>query len=140
MRIKKLIWVIVFLALLPALASAEDVVVITNPSVSAVALRKKDVRNIYRGKKTTWDDGSKIVFVVLKKSPTHDRFLKKYLGKTDAQFDRFWQKQVFAGKGIPPRAFDSDQAIVNFVANTPGAIGYISADTKIANVKIITVQ
>jgi ABC-type phosphate transport system substrate-binding protein len=85
-------------------------------------------------------DGSKIVFVVLKGSATHEQFLTDYVGKTDTQFDTFWKKQVFTGKGTPPQAFDSDQAMIDFVAKTAGAIGYVAAGARVANVKTINVQ
>ena len=140
MRIKLFVLAMVVLTLLPALAAAGDVVVIVNPSVAASSLSKQDVSNIYQGKKSTWDDGSKIVFVVLKGSAAHEQFLTAYVGKTDTQFDTFWKKQVFTGQGSPPQAFDSDQAMIDFVAKTSGAIGYVSAGAKVANVKTITVQ
>ncbi|MBI5551456.1 MAG: substrate-binding domain-containing protein [Desulfobacterales bacterium] len=140
MRIKLFLLAIVLLALPPSLAAAGDVVVIANPSVATSSLSKQDVSNIYQGKKSTWDDGSKIVFVVLKGSAAHEQFLTEYVGKNDSQFDTFWKKQVFTGKGTPPQAFDSDEAMIDFVAKTAGAIGYVSATAKVANVKTITVQ
>lgn len=140
MRIKLFGVTVILLAMLPALVAAGDVVVIANPSVAASSLSKQDVSNIYQGKKSTWDDGSKIVFVVLKGSAAHDQFLSEYVGKTQAQFDTFWKKQVFTGKGTPPQAFDSDQAMIDFVAKTAGAIGYVAAGANVANVKTITVQ
>ncbi|MBI5897097.1 MAG: substrate-binding domain-containing protein [Desulfobacterales bacterium] len=140
MRIKLFFLAMVVLTLLPALAAAGDVVVIANPLVGASSLSKQDVGNIYQGKKSTWDDGSKIVFVVLKGSAAHEQFLTEYVGKNDSQFDTFWKKQVFTGQGSPPQAFDSEQAMLDFVAKTAGAIGYVSANAKVANVKTITVQ
>ena len=140
MRIRLFFSAMVVLAMLPALVWAADVVVIANPSVPTASLSKQDVSNIYQGKKSTWDDGSKIVFVVLKGSPAHEQFLKEYVGKTDTQFDTYWKKQVFTGKGTPPQAFDSDQAMADFVARTPGAIGYVPAGVNISNDKTITIK
>lgn len=140
MRIKLLLWSMVVLAMLPSLVWAGGVVVIGNASVPDASLSKQEVGNIFQGKKTTWDDGSRIVFVVLKGSAAHDQFLKEYVGKTDSQFDTFWKKQMFTGKGTPPQSFDSDQAMIDFVARTAGAIGYVSTNANVANVKTINVQ
>lgn len=126
--------------ILPGLALADSVMVIANPSVPDSLLSKKDVSNIFLGKKSTWDDGRKIVFVILKKSKTHDDFLKTYLSKTATQFDTLWKKKMFTGRGIPPKAMNSDQAMVDFVAKTAGAIGYVSPHADIANVKKIEIQ
>ena len=129
-----------WLVIAPGWSMADDVTIIVNSSVPVSALSQKDIRNYYLGRKTTWKDGSKIVFVVQKNSEIHDRFLKDYIGKTAAQFDTFWKKQIFTGNGAPPQSFSSDQELVQFVAQTPGALGYVSSGTHTANVKTIAVE
>ncbi len=136
---KSLIIVAMLMAMLPAVCLAGDVVVIANKSVSDTSLSQKSVSDIYLGKKSTWSDGSKINFVMLKGS-AQDTFLEKYVRKSASQFNTFWKKQVFTGKGSPPKAFDSDSAMISFVAQTPGAIGYVSAGANVANVKTITIE
>lgn len=139
MKIKLIVFIMV-LCIIPGLCFAGDAVVITNPSVSETTLSKKDVGNIYLGKKTSWSDGSKIIFVVLTGGDTHDTFLNSYVGKTASQFKTFWKKQVFTGKGSPPKEFDSDQAMIDFVAQTAGAMGYVSAGADVSKVKTITIN
>ncbi len=135
----RLIVCVMLMGMLPAVCLAGDVVVIANKSVSDASLSQKMVSDIYLGKKSTWSDGSRINFVMLK-GAAQDNFLEKYVRKTSSQFNTFWKKQVFTGKGSPPKAFDSDSAMVAFVAQTPGAIGYVSANANVANVKKITVE
>jgi ABC-type phosphate transport system substrate-binding protein len=138
MKIKLIVFVML-LSIIPGLCLAGDVVVIVNQSVSETTLSKQDVGNIYLGKKSSWSDGSKIKFVVLT-GDTHASFLKSYVGKSESQFNTFWKKQVFTGKGSPPKELDSDQAMVEFVAQTAGAIGYVSAGTDVSKVKTITIK
>jgi ABC-type phosphate transport system substrate-binding protein len=140
MKIRLIVFTMV-LTLFPAvcLAGDGDVVVIANPSVHETTLSKKDVGDIFLGKKTSWDDGSKIKFVVLT-GATHEIFLKSYVNKTEAQFNTFWKKQVFTGKGSPPKELDSNRAMVEFVAQTAGAIGYVSANADVSKVKTITIK
>jgi ABC-type phosphate transport system substrate-binding protein len=118
---------------------ADDVVVIVNPSVSETTLSNKDISNIYLGKKSSWGNGGKIKFVILT-GDIQVNFLKNYVGKTETQYNTFWKKQVFTGKGSPPQEFDSDKAMVEFAAQTIGAIGYVSAGTDVSKVKTITIQ
>jgi len=136
---KILIAFTMLMAMLPAVCLAGDVVVIANESVSDTSLSQKMVSDIYLGKKSTWSDGSKINFVVLKGS-AQETFLEKYVRKTESQFNTFWKKQVFTGKGSPPKSFDSDSAMITFVSRTPGAIGYVSANANVANVKTFTID
>lgn len=136
---RRLIVLTLLMAMTPALCWAGDVVVIVNPSVPESTLSAKEIKDIYLGKKTSWGNGSKINFVVLN-GDTHDTFLSTFVKKTAAQFNTFWKKQVFTGKGSPPQAFDSNQAMIDFVSRTPGAIGYVSGSADVSNVKTITVQ
>lgn len=138
MKNRSIILVMVF-AIIPTLCFADNVTIIANPSVSESALSSQKISKIYLGKKTTWDNGTKISFALLK-GDTHNHFLKSYIHKTDSQYKIFWKKQIFTGKGAPPQVFDSNKAMINFVAKTPGAIGYVSGDVKAANVKTITVE
>ncbi len=103
--------------------------IIANNGVKDVKLLKGDVANIFLGKKTTFSDKSKIVFVTLAKSKTHEGFLKTCLNKTPSQFANYWKKQVFTGKAKAPKAFKTEKELVDFVAKTKGAIGYISPAT-----------
>ncbi|MBW1940195.1 MAG: substrate-binding domain-containing protein [Deltaproteobacteria bacterium] len=119
-------------------ASDGDVIIIGNKNVPASSLSKKDIQNIYLGRKTKWDNNQKIIFVTLKKGEVHKRFIKEYVGKTSAQYRNYWKKQVFTGKGKAPKCFDAEEKLVDYVANTEGAIGYISSGTNKDSVKTIS--
>jgi ABC-type phosphate transport system substrate-binding protein len=124
----------------PALSLAEDVLIIANESVTESSLDRDDIKQIFLGQKTVWDDGTKIFFVVQDRTKAGDTFLKTYLQKTASQYDNYWKKQVFTGQGRAPYSFSSNQELVEFVSRTPGAIGYAAATTDTGGTKIITVQ
>jgi ABC-type phosphate transport system substrate-binding protein len=114
---------ILAIALLIAGAAAEDTVIV-NPSLQITALDDDALKDIYLGKKTSWDDGSRVVVVVLKEGPSHDHLLQR-LNKSSPQFLTGWKKLVFTGKGTMPEMVESEDALIALVAKTPGAIGYI---------------
>lgn len=140
MKIRVIVAAMVAVMLVPVLSIAGDVLIIGNPSVTASFLSEKELSKIYLGKKTAWGDGTKIVFVIQKNSDTHKAFLKEYVHKSPSQFDRHWKKLVFTGKGSSPQAFDSEKALIKFVSDTKGAIGYVSTDSNLENVKTISVK
>ena len=141
MKKGSIITFILFIALLtPAFSLAGEVVIIANEHVSASTLAKDDIKQIFLGKKTIWDNGSKIVFVVQKRTEVSEWFLKTYVMKNAYQYDIYWKKRVFTGRGKAPKSFSSDQEIVQFVSETPNAIGYVSTGTDTGKAKIITVQ
>lgn len=140
MKIRVIIAAVVAIMLAPALSSAGNVILISNPSVQISTLSKQDVGFIFLGKKKDWDDGAKIFFAIQKDSQSHRDFLKNYIHKNPPHFSNYWKKQVFTGKGTWPRSFDSDQEMVKFIAETKGAIGYVSDQVNLANVKTISVK
>ncbi len=117
-----------------------DVQIIANQGSSDDSLSKKDIKKIFLGKKTKWDNGKKIVLATMTKGDTHAAFLKKYTGKTEAQFKNFWKKQVFTGKGQMPKKFADTEKVIEFVAKTPGAIGYIDAGSDVGSIKKIDIK
>jgi hypothetical protein len=52
--------------------------------------------------------------------------LKNYVGESPEEFRAQWRKLVFTGQGAMPKAFDSESALIEYVAATPGAVGYAS--------------
>jgi len=126
--------------LFPRMGDADDIVIITNKSVSTDTLKKEDIKNIFIGKMTRWDDNKKIKFVTLQRSRVHKGFLKKFVKRTPEQYSRHWKKQIFTGKGNKPRSFKTQERLINYVAGTKGAIGYISPEVITDNVKLLKVN
>ena len=118
---------------------AADIAIIANNSVGDASLSKDAIKDIYTGKQAKWSDGSKIYMSAQKKNDTHKAFTKGFVGKSPSQFRMFWKKQVFTGKGKAPKAFKSDAGIIKYVAETDGAIGYVSSGVAVDGVKTITV-
>lgn len=118
--------------------NAEETLVVHGASPVA-GLSSDLMKDYFLGKKTTWDDGSKVVVVVIKKGPTSDALLAK-LGKNSQQFNTGWKKLVFTGKGSMPELVDSDEALIALVADTPGAIGLVDKAQVKDGVKAITLQ
>jgi hypothetical protein len=56
----------------------------------------------------------------------HEVFLKNHVGESPDEFRARWRKAVFTGQGAMPKAFDSEAALIEYVAATPGALGYVS--------------
>ena len=81
-----------------------------------------------------------MVLVILEGGDAHDKFVKKFAGKTAKQFQNFWRKMVFSGKGKMPQAFASEADLAAFVAGNPGAIGYVAKGAAIDGAKEIKVD
>lgn len=110
------------------ITKAQDVVVVANKSVKASEVSGDEIRDVFSGDKSSFKDGSHVVPVTLKSGPAHEAFLKKFLGKSDSAFRAAWRSLVFTGQGTMPKTFDTETALLEYVAATPGAVGYVAKD------------
>jgi ABC-type phosphate transport system substrate-binding protein len=132
---KKSILAFVFLGLFLGcgMAKAQDLVVVANKSVKSADVSAGDLKDVYSGDKSSLKDGSHVIPVTLKGGATHEAFLRKFVGKNEPAFRAAWRSLVFTGQGSMPRSFDTEADVLEFVAATPGAIGYVSAGAGAAN-------
>jgi ABC-type phosphate transport system substrate-binding protein len=128
------------LALAGSVAKAQDAVVVANSGVKATEVSSDDLRDVFTGAKSSLKDGSRVTPVTLKGGAEHDAFLKKYVGKSDSAFRAGWRSLVFTGQASMPKTFDTDAALLDYVAATPGAIGYVSKDAATDKVKTLAVK
>jgi hypothetical protein len=140
MKKRRLSILILGVVLSCAAMHAQNVVVIVNSAVRATAASSDDIREIFAGEKSSLGDGSRVTPVTLKGGPAHEAFLKEYVGKGDAAFRTGWRNLVFTGQGSMPKMFDSEVALVDYVAATPGAIGYVSKGTDVGKAKTLAVR
>lgn len=121
-------------------AGAADFVVIANPSVPVNSISTSDLRAVYLGDKTRWPDSSQITFVVLDSGAANKSFMTSALGKTQTQYDNYWRRLLFSGKGTTPPHFNDPAELAAFVAHTPGAIGFVPETTLSSNVKTLNIK
>ncbi len=129
---------IMALLLFGTAALAQDLVLVVHPGNSQAAITRQDVKNIFLGKKSSWDDGRSIDMVVQAAGPLHEAFSLEVLGKSPQQFATYWKKALFTGTGVPPQQLAGDAGVKAFVASHPGAISYISRGSLDGTVKALT--
>lgn len=106
-------------------AHAQNVVIIGHAGLGK--LNTATVQRIFTGKAIEID-GMHVTAINLKPGAIRDRFLQRYLNQDDDKYIAYWTVRRFIGKGIPPKELSSTAEVIDFVQNTPGAIGYIDED------------
>ncbi|MBT3232249.1 MAG: hypothetical protein HN356_05480 [Calditrichaeota bacterium] len=134
--------VILIFFVLPDKGIPKEVILIANKDVEAKSFDEQTLHRIYHGKKKQWGDRNKIVPVMLKSGETHETFIEEILKETVYKFMTYWKQMVFTGRGLPPKALETEKEVVDFVALTSGAIGYISElpDSTLATVRLISLS
>ncbi len=114
------------LALLPARALAATVLVIAALGSEPAAITSDELALVYRRQKTLVD-GTRVQPVNLPAAhPLRRWFSQQVLGQPPEAMEGYWRDLYFNGV-VPPFVLASEEAVIRFVATTPGAIGYVSA-------------
>lgn len=132
---------LIFSMLMPlmSLGAMAEVAVIAHPS-NAATLTADDIQRMFLGKTKSFPNGSEATPVSNKSDSVRTHFNQVLLGKNESQIKAYWSQLVFTGKGTPPKELENDNAVKQFVAGNPGAIGYIDASNVDATVKVIISQ
>ena len=104
--------------------SPDDLLIVVNLRVKQTDLSVDLVRKMFLRERTVWPGTTAKVIPIHAKfsTPEKDAFLKRVIGMTAAQEQRFWENQKVRTGRTPPPAF-SNQLKAVFSLNN--AIGYI---------------
>lgn len=106
-------------------AAAAPVTVITAAGSAPAAISGEDLALVYRRQKSAVD-GVRLQPVNLPAAhPLRRWFSQQVLGAAPEALEGYWRELYFNGV-VPPFVLASEEAVIRFVAATPGAIGYVS--------------
>ena len=120
--------------------NAADFKVIGNPGIKLTEISANDLKDIFLATKSSLSDGTHVEPVWEKSGPTHEAFLKEYVGKSDAAVGTYFRSLVFTGKASMPKSVATDADVVAYVAKTKGAIGYVASGTSIGDAKVMEIK
>ncbi|HZX70488.1 MAG TPA: hypothetical protein VFE77_06680 [Rhodanobacter sp.] len=111
--------------------------VITAPQAPRLSFDRYTLRNVFLKKIFVDKDGQRLIPVNLPAgSPLRQAFAQEVTHLPDTQQDDYWNRQYFQGVS-PPYVLASQQAVVRFVAATPGAIGYVTSCYVDSSVRVV---
>ncbi|HBA66818.1 hypothetical protein EQU24_10310 [Methylotuvimicrobium buryatense] len=114
---------------------------VVNSALTQNSVSRNGLSAIFRMRLRQWQDGSPItVFVLRDNNPLHQQFCKQVLNVFPHQMRRSWNKLVFSGTGQAPVTVASKDEMVDKIASTPGAIGYLSDEDITEDIKILIIK
>jgi ABC-type phosphate transport system substrate-binding protein len=115
--------------------------VIVDPESSLTSAPRELIAEAFLKTSTRWPDGETIR-PVDQRSESHARkaFSDSILKRSVAAVRSYWQQRIFSGRGVPPPELDSDDAVVRYVSEHRGAVGYVSAAARTGETKVVTVK
>lgn len=105
-------------------------------------LTRSELRRIFMVETQTWPHGRKVTLVLGEKGQAgRAEAIRLICGLSEAEYDRHILLQTFRGSiGWGPRAIRSVSAMLRFVFNAPGAIGYVPASQVDSTIKVLTID
>lgn len=104
-----------------------QIAVITAPSAPQLALDHNMLRDVYLKKVFVDGQGQRLTPVNLPSgAPLREAFSRAILHMDENALRDYWDRQYFQGVS-PPYVLGSQDAVVRFVATTPGSIGYVAS-------------
>ncbi len=138
----RILSLIAIISLLCAFGSVQagEIVIIVNSASGISEATAADVSKLFRGKASSISEIKVVPVDQSENSPVRTDFSDKILGRSVQKMAKYWKKQVFAGKGEPPKMVSSDADVIEFIKKNKNAVGYISAGALTDDVKALTVD
>jgi ABC-type phosphate transport system substrate-binding protein len=120
-----------------AIAGASPVI-IANKSLDKEKLDASTVKSVFLGKKVAWDTGGRVMLAVLRNGAVADDFFKASVDMNTSGFNNLWRRLAMTGGGTAPKSFESEEELRKYVAETPGAVGFVDSANVDASVVVLT--
>jgi hypothetical protein len=115
--------------------------IVANVDVGSSNVERQVLADIFLKQRTTWPDGSAAHAVdQLPEAYVRSPFSNQVIRRSVQAVRSYWQQRIFSGRGVPPPELDSDDAVLAYVRNRRGAVGYVSANAETKGVKVINLR
>jgi len=114
---------------------AQSVEVIVHPDNSVASVSKDELSKIFLKRLRTWSDRTPAIPVdQVPDSPARREFTRFVHRRRVVNVEVYWKRMIFSGRAVPPKEVADDEAVLQFVRNTPGAVGYVSSSVRLEGV------
>ena len=120
----------VCLGFIQAKSQTSNIQIIGN-STGLKEVTLKECKSIFKGKYSNWKTNEQVIIVL----PTSKNEISEIVAKlifdgTVKSMQKYWLSLVFQGRSNPPIFLENDQETIQFIQKNPGAIGFISNETR----------
>jgi ABC-type phosphate transport system substrate-binding protein len=123
-------------------SGGEALAILVHPANPVSELTVGELRRIFMLETQTWPNGRKITVVLREKGqPERTEAIRMICGVSGIEYERHVLFQTFRGSvNLGPRSIQSASAMIRFIFNAPGAIGYVRADQADGTTKVLRID
>jgi ABC-type phosphate transport system substrate-binding protein len=129
---KKLIFLFILLSICSFAngAFAKSIAVIVHAENPTETLTKKQLIDLYIGRYVAFSDKQVAQPLdTFKPENLRTLFYKRLVNMPLSRVNAYWSRVRFTGRATPPEIQQSEQAVLESVANNPSAIGYVFSES-----------
>lgn len=128
-------------------AEAPDFLIVIHRNNPTTSLPAKTLSRIFLKKIKRWDndiwpgDVRVVPFDLQEKSEVRRLFTRAIHDKSTGAIKSYWQRELFSGRNVPPTEVESDEEMMQRIAEEEGAIGYVSGTAELPEqLKVLEVE
>jgi hypothetical protein len=120
----------------------EPLVIVVNRMNPVDDLSFADLRSIFLGSRSYWNNGKRITVVMREPGEQERRvILHDVCGMDEEQFKTHFLRGLYTGEIlVSPKTLDTPVGVRKFIFNVPGAIGYLRESDVDPTVKVVRVD
>ena len=131
----------VFISARPSAAEPTAYRVVVNEKNPVTSVERKFLEEAFLKKVSRWSTGELIRPVDLSPgSAARAQFSQEILRRSVGAVKSYWQQLIFSGRDVPPPEVDTEEQVVRYVINHPGAVGYVSRGADANGTKFLIVR
>ena len=117
---------------------AIELVVVVHKDNPVSELSRKQILDIYMGRKKSFPSGEAAKAVDLPDdSIDAETFYANVVGKSVAEVNAYWARLLFTGRATPPESLTDQSAVLNYFKTHKNTIAYIRPDQVNDQVKVV---
>ncbi len=124
---------------LGAVNACAQVAVIANKNVPMDSLSKTQLLDYYSCELKQWSKGVPVAVVDLKLASETKEAFYRFLGMTASRMKSLWLKKMLMGENAEPLAVKTEEEMLQKVASTSGALGFVSLSKLTPAVKTLLI-
>tara|TARA_B100000287_G_scaffold356985_1_gene348091 strand:- start:1456 stop:1881 length:426 start_codon:yes stop_codon:yes gene_type:complete len=106
----------------------EGVVVVANTGGESIELSREQVRNLYMGASLGYDFNP---VALPPRNHVRSLFNTQVIGLTESRIQSYWSQMKFTGRMKPPKELNNPEAILEFISQNRGSVGYLPSGVEI---------
>lgn len=117
--------------------SSNAIVVVVAKDSNVNNLTEIEVANIFLARTRYYPNGERALPIELKNSSDRNDFYQAIAGKNSKQLMAYWTTLVFTGKGVPPKAFNDFQPLLDNLLSQKSKITYMASNLVTEQMKVV---